>query len=1679
MIKMHSRIAAAFLVMAMLFAMLPANVFAANSPAGQPGETSAQVSNDKLEISGTNSFGNLVASTIEDYNNGEYSDEAATREYSVTDIEMNGTTATVEYGALHDCTLVVAIYDEDGIKMLGSGKADVTADKQLAEVEVSISAMPQYYLVKAFLLNPATNAPLSKVYTCELYTEAIQNIKNATMDDFADREVLNLDNSTETNFAVYGDDVNVIRQSGGKNVYDAAASDPNSGKYVFTNADSEFTSLKVGDVFSHENGTDVTIVKVASVSVEQNADGTYTVTVTEDKDIDMQDVFDYVKIENNGKIDSYTIDDSVADEGITPVDEISTSEAEMGGTYDIIKKELKIEEEYETDPKNESVSAKIKLSATFKINLSVKIKVYLSLSECYMDFSLNFDSSLVGSATGVLQLDSASLFELGISPVPGIYIMVTPKLEFKATASIELNASLKASIGFKCSTNDGLQNTSSKPDYNSSVGVTGTVFFGLNFKPEIKVISENVADASMSGRAGLEIKGTLKKELDQSENIRHECKACMDGDFNFIAEVSAAVELCSKWKFQAKIVPLSSTKIGDWYESIDHNKRGFGTCPYVSYKVTVNVKDSSGNPAGDVPVYNANDTSTELGRTDSSGKLVLYFSDGNYSLTAKLDELSASTTFEVKSEVADVTMSLSEMTDEEKYGSVVKSGSCGTKVTYTLYENGLMIISGSGAMLNYETYSGMPWYSVRSNIKKVQIQGNVSSIGNYAFYDCDSLTDVVFLNSAEYFNCIGDRAFSYCDNLANISTIPVNIEYIGIYAFCSCPNLTSINVDSNNDYYSSIDEVLFNKRATKLICCPAGRTGAYSIPNSVTSITASAFSGCSSLTSVTIPDSVTSIGNSAFSGCSSLTSVTIPDSVTSMGDWAFSSCSSLASVTIPDSVTSIESYAFCKCSSLMKVTIPDSVAYIGESAFSSCSSLMKVTIPDSVTSIGEYAFSSCSSLTNVTIPDSVTSIGARAFDSCSNLRSIKISNSIKVISSEMFSQCSQLSSVTIPDSVTSIVNRAFWSCIKLTSIIIPNSVTSIGSTAFYNCGKLTVYYTGTEEEWNNISIDNSNYANNPLINATIHYNYTGASASSAPAASSGNASGLSAQAIGSIAVRTATFNDLIPGTDYVMVAVKSATAPDLFAADNLLYIDQKTAGDSGTLTFAYELREEYESAVIKIFGTAKTGIADAVVTAGKLPYTGEMQSPIVTVTLNGKKLVKDADYTLSGTTEATEAGTYTFTVIGIGDYKGTVEGEFEITATEIKTNVSEITMLKGTTFATQVWRYPAASTDKITYKSSDESIATVDANGVITAVAKGKATVTATAESGNSAQIKVTALDSLRRPTTSISINKSAYTLTIKRSKLNPTVGLYASIKGDGTGKLWYSDNINVATVNKSGKVTAVGEGTAKIYCRTADGSTSAPCVITVNAFRIDSDNLRDNIIYVNAGDKCKVNLNNTSASGEITWKSSNAKYASIDANGNVTALKKGTVTITATAPDKSKDTCKLIIVTPTDGVKMNKTAASIYTGKSVSLKASLTTRGSNEPVFWTSSNTSVATVSSKGVVKGIKQGKVTITATTFNGKKTTATVTVMTKAAELKFTKITPALYMDGNTGKFTVAITSPATSNDTITWSTSNKSVIAIERISADGKTITIKSGKKGTATITARAGSGKRITYKVTSV
>ena len=352
-------------------------------------------------------------------------------------------------------------------------------------------------------------------------------------------------------------------------------------------------------------------------------------------------------------------------------------------------------------------------------------------------------------------------------------------------------------------------------------------------------------------------------------------------------------------------------------------------------------------------------------------------------------------------------------------------------------------------------------FSYCSSLTAITIPEGVTSIGDYAFDGCTSLTAI---NIPEGVTSIGSDAFSYCRSLTSI-TIPEGVTSIGESAFYKCSSLTSINIPES---VTSIEgEVFYGCSSLTSIVVAEGnevydsRNGCNAIieTNSNTLI-----QGCAT---TIIPEGVTSIGNYAFSGCSSLTSITLPESVTSIGDEAFYNCSSLTTITIPEDVTSIGDYAFSYCSSLTSITIPESVTSIGSDAFSYCRSLTSITIPESVTSIGDDAFDRCSSLYKV-INCSNLSLSAGSSDYGYVAYYAKVvyrGSELTTVGDFQFYTYSGIHSlvnyigddteIVLPDSYNGenykIGDYAFLSCSSLTSITIPESVTSIGNYAFYGC----------------------------------------------------------------------------------------------------------------------------------------------------------------------------------------------------------------------------------------------------------------------------------------------------------------------------------------------------------------------------------------------------------------------------------------------------------------------------------------------------------------------------------------------------------------------------------------------------------------------------------------------------
>ncbi|MGM9616542.1 leucine-rich repeat protein [Butyricicoccus sp.] len=358
----------------------------------------------------------------------------------------------------------------------------------------------------------------------------------------------------------------------------------------------------------------------------------------------------------------------------------------------------------------------------------------------------------------------------------------------------------------------------------------------------------------------------------------------------------------------------------------------------------------------------------------------------------------------------------------EAGATVVAHGSCGTNANWTLDSDGILRIIGTGGMTDYIWSNRTPWYSYRSEIKAVEVQDGITSIGSASFSGCTNLKQVSL--GTEMLS-IGTEAFKGCTSLTSI-TIPEKVTSVGQAAFNNCTSLNTI-------YFNAIA----CKNAGQAAAASPGFKNIGSNASVIFGDKVTRIPGCvfqsSNIVSVKMPNTVTEIGESAFSECSKLTTINMSTGLKSIGFWAFKNCSSLTSITIPASVTSIGTAVFIGCTGVTEINyqavdcsytassawpvlfqnagqktgslvlnVGEGVKKIPAKMFQQLSYLTKVNLPLSLQQIGDYAFYNCGKLTELTVYERVKTIGTYAFGECGALNKIYFRGNAPTMGSNMF-----------------------------------------------------------------------------------------------------------------------------------------------------------------------------------------------------------------------------------------------------------------------------------------------------------------------------------------------------------------------------------------------------------------------------------------------------------------------------------------------------------------------------------------------------------------------------------------------------------------------------------------------------------------------------------------------------
>ena len=592
---------------------------------------------DDIEIESQDSVGEMLAEDLESV----YAEQEENSGYNIFNIDVKDRTATVQYEALENATLVVSAYDETTNQMVASASKSVNKDETAVDLE--LGDLPQYYILKGFIVDSETLQPLTKEFKSELYTQGMQEFLQKTTDDFSEDRVLNFDDDKSNNFAVYNQNTIVIEQEATKNQLISADAEKNI--YVFENVDTNMLSLQKDDVLSYEKEDGmVLIVKVSTIDVE----GT-TVTIS-GQNADTEDVFDYVKIDSEAGMENVAIDNSNLEDGVeytgmiedsadvpktysenandSQTDALVANESEVGASNGEGSNKLSAEFKLE-NPKNKDDEG-ISASVSGKVNIELKNSTKLYIAQDHQYVEVKFDYSLGLNISIKMEVDAKiPLGKFSFAPIPGLKIGLTPSVVLKVSGKLSLEGKLKGCIGVRISVQEGITNLTSNPKWSGNIKFEATLFIGISLKPEIDLINEKVVELSFEGEVGAEIKST-QEVISSSKSVRHECKSCLDG------EISGKESATFKAKFlNLKGATFARTfeinqKLTDFYYSFDYDEFAFTECPHKTYAVTVLALDKEKNPIKDA-VISCNSTKYQ---TDENGKAKFYIAAGTYTISA-------------------------------------------------------------------------------------------------------------------------------------------------------------------------------------------------------------------------------------------------------------------------------------------------------------------------------------------------------------------------------------------------------------------------------------------------------------------------------------------------------------------------------------------------------------------------------------------------------------------------------------------------------------------------------------------------------------------------------------------------------------------------------------------------------------------------------------------------------------------------------------------------------------------------------------------------------------------------------------------------------------------------------------------------------------------------------------
>ena len=759
-----------------------------------------------------------------------------------------------------------------------------------------------------------------------------------------------------------------------------------------------------------------------------------------------------------------------------------------------------------------------------------------------------------------------------------------------------------------------------------------------------------------------------------------------------------------------------------------------------------------------------------------------------------------------------------------------------------------------------------------------------------------------------------------------------------------------------------------------------GNAAAVVIPENVTEIGYEAFKDCITLQEISFPSRLRSIDYGAFMGCVNLKKVDLPDCLRYLGSNAdsgvFEGCTSLHEVHLPIELNTLGANTFKGCTSLTTIQVPKDIETVGVSNFEG-SGLRNVIFADNIKKIPAWLFNDCNTLTSIEIPETVIEIGYETFRDCKNLTDITFSNKLRTIEAGAFRGCSNLKKITLPNSLVELGSNAdsgvFEDCISLEDITLSDNLKVLGAKTFYGCTALTdIVIPKTLEEAHPYIFTNSDVQTvtleegMPKVPGFLFCGFATLESIVLP------------ESITEIELSAfegcEMLSDISLSSNLTTIhqgAFKDCVSLIHIALPESLTVLGDSSGD-GVFEGCYALEELRLPKGLKELGNHTfTGcealkditIPKTLVSSGVYAF---QDSGIKTVTLE-EGMPKVPGFLFSG-----------FATLESIVLPESIT-EIELSAFTDCINLQTITLPKNLNAIGENAFHNCNSLEKVVLPDNINEISYFSFDDVELWAMPNTITEASLLREGIPHHVYDVPI-----PVDSIQLNTTDKTMIS-----GTTYDLFATIApSNATNKelIWTSSNTAVVTVSASGRVTERGNGTAIITATAKDGSKKAArCTITVKTpvsavkLNVTSKAMKPKDVYYLSATVSPSTASNT----DLLWISNNTKVATVSASGRVTARGNGTAIITATAKDGSKKAakCTITVKTPVSSLKLNVRSKTLNRGNTYTLKASIyPSTASNKSITWSSSNTKVAKVDSKGKVTAVNGGSAIITAKASNG---------------------------------------------------------------------------------------------------